>query len=116
VAKSVLPPELPRQSLAFSELISTLKTIDGETVIIKLNARVESDGPPGGLASMVGDLHQQRPARYPGHEFSIGDPYPDRSGPHLGGGILFIDEPTFEDASLHTFDGNEYFRISIPDA
>ena len=62
---------------------------------------------------MIGDLHQQRPARYPGHDLSIGDPCPDRPGPHPGGGILFIDEPTFEDASLHTFDGNDYFRISI---
>ena len=62
---------------------------------------------------MVGELHHQQPARYPGHEFSIGNPYLDRQGPHLAGGILFIDEATFESASLHTFDGNDYFVISI---
>jgi hypothetical protein len=113
VAKSDLPLELDRRPLAYRELISTLDTIDGEPVIVRLSPRADSDGPAAGLASMVGELHHQRPARYPGHEFSIANPYPDRAGAHLAGGILFIDEATFQSASLHTFDGNDYFMISI---
>jgi hypothetical protein len=31
------------------------------------------------LASMIGELSHQVPARYEGHEFSIGSPYPERA-------------------------------------
>jgi hypothetical protein len=53
------------------------------------------------------------PARYDGHEFSIGSPYPDRNPEHPAGGVLFIREDTFEDPTLSTFDGNDYFIIAI---
>jgi hypothetical protein len=48
-----------------------------------------------------------------GHEFSIGSPYPDRAPEHLAGGVLYINEVTFENSVLTTFDGNDYFAISI---
>jgi hypothetical protein len=32
---------------------------------------------------------------------------------HLAGGILFINEEAFESATRTTFDGNDYFVISI---
>lgn len=52
-------------------------------------------------------------SRYGGHEFSIGGPYPDRNPEHLTGGFLYVNEETFESATLTTFDGNDYFAISI---
>lgn len=66
-----------------------------------------------GVASIVGVLKHQVPARYEGHEFSIGSPYPDRNPEHVAGGILFINENAFESATLTTFDDNDYFVISI---
>jgi hypothetical protein len=72
----------------------------------------DRDATPG-VASIIGELRHQAPARHEGHEFSIGSPYPDRSPEHLAGGILYISEATFESAALTTFDGNDYFSISI---
>jgi hypothetical protein len=37
----------------------------------------------------------------------------DRHPEHLAGGVLFINEGTFERATLTTFDGSDYFAISI---
>jgi hypothetical protein len=65
-----------------------------------------------GLAGIVGEFRHQVPTRYEGHEFSLGTPYPDRDE-HPAGGILFIDEATFQNATLRTYDGNDYFSISI---
>jgi hypothetical protein len=108
-----LPLELDRKSLEYRELISTLALIDGEPVIVRLSPREPDLGPAAGVASIVGELRHQVPARYEGQEHSIGTPYPDRHHQHLSGGILFIDEATFENATLRTFDGNDYFSISI---
>ena len=66
-----------------------------------------------GIARIVGVLRQTTPARYPGHEFSIGSPYPDLYPEHLAGGVLFFHADSFEVASLRTFDGNDYFTICI---
>jgi hypothetical protein len=113
VAKTDLPREASPKPLDYNQLVSTLDMIDGEPVIVRLTPR-EADGESiSGTASIIGELKHQVPARYEGHEFSIGSPYPDRYPEHLAGGILFINEETFESATLTTFDGNDYFVISI---
>jgi hypothetical protein len=112
VSKNDLPREAGQQPLDYSQLVSTLELIEGECVIVRITSRETDDGSTAGVASIVGELHRV-PARYEGHEFSIGSPYPDRYPEHLAGGILFIREETFESASLTTFDGNDYFAIGI---
>jgi hypothetical protein len=112
VAKTDLPRELSRESLDYNRLISTLVMVDGEAVVVSLSPR-GADRHSSGAASIIGELRNQVPARYAGSEFSIGSPYPDRYPEHLAGGILFINEETFESATLTTFDGNDYFIISI---
>jgi hypothetical protein len=111
VTKRDLPREA-RQELDYHRLVSTLDMIDGEPVIVRLASREADNEFTAGVASIVGELRQV-PARYEGHEFSIGRPYPDRNPEHLGGGVLFITGKTFESATLWTFDGNDYFSISI---
>jgi hypothetical protein len=77
VAKSDLPREA-RQELDYPRLVSTLDMIDGEPVIVRLASREADNQSTAGVASIVGELRQV-PARYEGHEFSIGRPYPDRN-------------------------------------
>ncbi|HXO08197.1 MAG TPA: hypothetical protein VN880_09195 [Solirubrobacteraceae bacterium] len=113
MAKTDLPREVPREPLDYNRLISTLGMIDGESVVVKLIPREADREPTPGVASIISELRHQVPARYDGHEFSIGSPYPDRYPEHLAGGILFINEGTFESATLTTFDGNDYFAIFI---
>jgi hypothetical protein len=113
VTKTDLPRETSRESLDYNRVISTLDMIDGEFVVVTLIPRgADRDATPG-AASIIGELRHQVAARYEGHEFSIGSPYPDRSPEHLAGGILYINEGTFESAALTTFDGNDYFAVSI---
>ena len=112
MAKTDLPREARQTPLDYNRLVSTLDMIDGEPVIVRLSSREADDESTAGVASIVGELHQV-PARHEGHEFSIGSPYPDRNPEHLAGGVLFITEKTFESATLSTFDGNDYFSISI---
>jgi hypothetical protein len=113
VTKIDLPREVHQQPLDYRRLVSTLGMIDGEPVIVRLASRDAGHASTVGVASIVGELKHQIPARYEGDEFSIGSPYPDRDPQHLAGGILFIREETFESATLTTFDGNDYFIVSI---
>ena len=113
MAKTDLPREAGREPLDYNRLISTLDLIDGEPVIVRLTPREADRESISGTASIIGELRHQVPARYEGHEFSIGSPYPDRNPEHLAGGILYVNEETFESATLTTFDGNDYFAISI---
>ena len=113
MAKTDLPREAYREPLDYNPLVSTLDMIDGEPVIVRLASGEADNESTAGVVSIVGELRHQVPARYEGHEFSIGSPYPDRSPEHLAGGILFIREETFESATLTAFDGNDYFIISI---
>ena len=108
-----MPREVHQEPLDYNRLVSTLDMVDGELVIVRLASREADNESTAGIASIVGELKHQVPARYEGHEFSIGSPYPDRYPEHLTGGILFIREETFERATLTTFDGNDYFIISI---
>jgi hypothetical protein len=113
VGKTDLPREARQTPLDYNRLVSTLDMIDCEPVIVRFSSREADNQSTAGVASIVGELKHQVPARYEGHEFSIGSPYPDRNPEHLAGGVLFIREKTFESATLSTFDGNDYFRISI---
>jgi hypothetical protein len=108
-----LPRDARQTPLDYSRLVSTLDMIDGEPVIVRLSSREADNESTAGVASIVGELKHQVPARYEGHEFSIGTPYPDHDPEHVAGGVLFIREETFESATLSTFDGNDYFIISV---
>jgi hypothetical protein len=113
VTKTDLPRDARQEPLDYDRLVSTLDLIDGEPVIVRIASREGDNVNTAGVASIVGGLKHQVPARYQGHEFSIGTPYPERYPEHLAGGILFIREETFQSATLTTFDGNDYFLISI---
>jgi hypothetical protein len=113
VAKSDLPREACHEPLDYNRLVSTLDMLDGEQIIVRLSSREADNESTAGAASIVGELRHQVPARYEGHEFSVGSPYPDRTPERPAGGVLFIREETFESARLSTFDGNDYFNISI---
>jgi hypothetical protein len=113
VARTDLPRETRHQPLDYDGLIAVLETVDGEGVVVQINSRGINGGLPPGAASIIGQLHQV-PARYDGHEFAIGSPYPDRDpGRDPVGGVLFFNAQTFESATLTTFDGNDYFLIAI---
>lgn len=113
MGRTDLPREVHQEPLCYAELISTLCLIDGESVVVKLSACTGEPAFAPGVASIIGELRHQAAARYGGHEFSIGSPYPDRYPDQLAGGILFINEQTFQSATLTTFDGNDYFAVSI---
>jgi hypothetical protein len=112
VPKNDLPRETDRQALDYDRLISTLETVEGTTVVVRLASRAEP-ACASGAASIVGELRRQVPGRFEGDEFSIGSPYPDRSPGHLAGGVLFLNKQNFEGATLSTFDGTDHFIISI---
>jgi hypothetical protein len=113
VAKRDLPPNLEREELSFAELVATLKLIEGESVTVRLTSRELHRGPAAGLASIVGELRYLVTERYDKHEISIGDPYAEDFPEKLAGGIVFLSEASFEGAAFGTFDGNDYFWISI---
>jgi hypothetical protein len=112
MAKADLPREVCSQPLGYDQLVSVLDLIEGEPVVVRVNGLTADPVATSGAASIVGELTHV-PARYPGHEFAIGTPYPDLSPEHVVGGVLFVSEPEFESATLTTFDGNDYFSISI---
>jgi hypothetical protein len=105
--------ELSGSATTKAESAGLGRSSDMRGFIVRLDPLEADHGPAAGVASIVDELRHQVPARYEGHEFPIGTPYPDRDRQHLAGGILFIDERTFQNATLSTFDGNEYFSISI---
>jgi hypothetical protein len=109
VGKTDLPREARQKPLDYNRLVSTLDMIDGEPVIVRFSSREADNQSTASVASIVGELKHQVPARYEGHEFSIGSPYPDRNPEQPA----FIREKTSESATVSTFDGNDYFRISI---
>lgn len=113
VSRTDLPREVCQKPLDYKQLVSTLDMVEGEPVIVRLASRESDNANTAGVASIVGELKHQIPARYEGDEFSIGSPYKDRDPEHLAGGILFIREETFESATLTTFDDNDYFIVGI---
>ncbi|MGC9221988.1 MAG: hypothetical protein ACP5H2_11675 [Solirubrobacteraceae bacterium] len=113
MGKTDLPRETRRETLDYGRLITTLDSIDGESVVVRLSTRKAHGEASPGVASIVGQIRHQVPSRYEGDEFSIGSPYPDRYPEHLAGGVLFLSQETFQSATLTTFDGNDYFIICI---
>jgi hypothetical protein len=108
-----LPREVSQQPLSYSRLISTLETVNGEPVIVRIYPGDEDPVHTSGAASLVGELRHQVPGRYDSNEFSVASPYPDRAPAPLGGGVLFLNGSTFERATLTTFDGNDYFIVAV---
>jgi hypothetical protein len=104
--------------LTFPQLVQTLDLIEGESVVVMLHAVAPEPAEVQQIASIVGVIRRgaTRFADRGVYEFSVGEPYPDTYPGHLAGGILFLKERVFLDAKLKTFDGNDYFVISISTA
>lgn len=100
---------MERELLDYNRLVSTLDMLDGEVVIVRLTPRAPDES-QSGAASIVGAINHT-PARYEGDEFAVGSPYPDQHPEQLAGGIFFINERTFESATLWADDG--HFGIAI---
>lgn len=118
MAKADLPREVAAQPLTFEQLVHTIGLIEGESVIVRVRAVGSEPEEIHQIASIVGVIRRGA-ARFADHgvcEFSVGDPYPDTYPSHLAGGILFLNERVFLSAKLTTFDGNDYFMISISTA
>lgn len=113
MGKTDLPRETRREVLDYGQLIATLDSIEGESVVVRLSTPDAHGEASPGVASLVGGIRHQVPSRYEGDEFSIGSPYQDRYPEHLAGGVLFLSQETFQNATLTTFDGNDYFIICI---
>ena len=113
MSRTELPRDTPEEDLDYHRLISTLESVVGDPVVVRLSTREVEGGHSLNVASIVGELRHHVPARYEDHEFSIGSPYPDRYPEHLAGGVLFLNKRTFQSATLTTFDGNDYFSIVI---
>jgi hypothetical protein len=111
MAKADLAREVRSQPLGYDQLLSALDLIEGECVIVRLSSRASAS--EAGLASIVGELHHQRPGRYNEQEFAVGNPYPDLDFEHPVGGLFFINEQGFESATLSTYDGNDHFAIGV---
>lgn len=118
MAKADLPREVAAQPLTFEQLVHTLGLIAGEPVIMSVHAVGHEPEENQQIASIVGVIRRgaDRFADQGVCEFSVGDPYPDTYPCHLAGGILFLNERVFLNAKLTTFDGNDYFMISISTA
>ena len=108
-----MPRDTPGQNLDYGRLISTLESVVGESVVVRLSTRELEGDRSLNVASIVGELRHEVPARYEDHEFSIGSPYATRYPEQLAGGVLFLNEQTFQSATLTTFDGNDYFIVAI---
>jgi hypothetical protein len=113
VSKTELPRDTRGEDLDYDRLISTLESVVGESVVVRLSTPAVEGDLSLNVASIVGQLRHEVPARYEDHEFSIGSPYAERYPEHLAGGVLFLNEQTFRSATLTTFDGNDYFILSI---
>ena len=113
VGETELPRDIRGEDLDYGRLISTLELHVGQCVVVRLSTREAEADRSLNVASIVGELRHEVPARYEGHEFSIGSPYADRYPEHLGGGVLFLTEESFRSAKLTTFDGNDYFILGI---
>jgi hypothetical protein len=113
VSKTELPRDIRAENLDYSGLMSTLELVVGESVVVRLSTREPAGDRSLNVASIVGELRHEVPARYEDHEFSIGSPYAERYPEHLAGGVLFLNKETFRSATLTTFDGNDYFILGI---
>jgi hypothetical protein len=108
--QSDLPREVSRLPLSFSALIDVLGQIEDTPTIASIAPRAEHDGAPGSgpTMSVVGAIRAASNVLDDRvHEYLIGDPA------NLNGGHLRLTEGTFCDATLTTFDGNDFFVLHI---
>jgi hypothetical protein len=94
--RRALPPET-RRALDFDELIATLRLLDGEQVCLSLNL---GPGDSSSRLRVIGELRQIDDRG--GMRFAIGTDV--RLAPVRG---------DFIEASLWTFDGNDFFQIAL---
>lgn len=113
MTKRDLPREARQRALGYNQLVSTLDTLDGESVIVRLASREDGTEATAGVASIVGELKHQAPARYEGHEFSIGSPYPDSDPEHPAERDPLHQRRDLRERDGDGLEGNDYFIISI---
>lgn len=108
LARSELPAEVDRRSLSFAELSEVLGALAGERVIVRADARADAgtaSGPPG--LSFVGRLAIDAGARAGVAELLIGDPEGS------AGGRVRIPASGLREATLSTFDGNDFVIVRV---
>jgi hypothetical protein len=92
-------PEECKRELDYRALVETLRLLEGEVIHLSIMG-LESRG--GGTSSRLGVAGTLRNIGYSwAASFAIGD-----------SGRLLLYEPDFIAASLLTFDGNDFFRIT----
>ena len=96
-----LPKEFERE-LDYRGLLDTLALLEGEYVGLALGG-LSSRRPLGGRAARLGVAGQLRRITYSWADvFAVGE-----------SGRLLLYEPDFVSAALWTYDGNDFFRITI---
>jgi len=109
--RSELPAEVDRRPLSFADLGEVLGALAGERVIVRADGLADSlvDSEPPGL-SFVGRLAVDAGTRSDVAELTIGDP---QGG---AGGRLRISASSLCEATLSTFDGNDFVivRVRLP--
>lgn len=94
-----LPEECERE-LDYPGLLDTLALLEGEEVLLDIGGL--SSGNADGRATRIGAFGVLRHASYTWADlWAVGD-----------GGRMLLYEPDFVSASLVTFDGNDFFRVT----
>jgi hypothetical protein len=94
-------PEECTKELDYRALVDTLSLVEGETVCVQINGL--SSRPSGGEAPRIGFVGRLRNIGYSWAEgFAVGD-----------SGRILLYEPDFVSASLWTYDGNDFFALTI---
>ncbi len=87
------------RELDYRALVETLLLLEDEEVCLMILGLQLNPGGKGPRAAVRGVL---RKTGHPGDSFAMGD-----------GGRLVLYEPDFVSASLWTYDGNDYFELTI---
>jgi hypothetical protein len=106
--RSELPAEADRRPLSFAELAEVLGALAGDRVIVRADASADTgsaSGPPG--ISFVGRLAVDASAREGVAELLIGDPL------GTAGGRVRIPASALREATLSTFDGNDFVIVHV---
>lgn len=93
-----LPEECMRE-LDYRALVETLALLEDENVCLSMSGLESHSGEKGPLVTVSGVLHK---AGHSGNSFAIG-----------ASGRLVLYEQDFVSASLRTYDGNDYFTLTI---
>ena len=106
--RSELPAEVDRRPLSFAELAEVLDALAGERVIVRADAAADASaasGPAG--VSVIGRLAVDAGAGDDVAELSIGDPEGE------AGGRVRIPASALNEATLSTFDGNDFVIVHV---